>query len=55
MNPAKPKHPFVLHALAAALCSIGAAQAAEIPTGNTDLRIRFDNTVKYNFGYRVNG
>jgi hypothetical protein len=55
MNPAKPNHPFALHALAAALWAIGAAQAAEIPVGNTDLMVRFDNTVKYNFGYRVNG
>lgn len=55
MNPAKPRHPFALHALAAALYAIGAAQAAEIPTGNPDLTVRFDNTFKYNYGYRVNG
>lgn len=54
MNPAIPKHPFAMHALAAALCTIGAAQAAEISTGNADLTVRFDNTVKYNLGYRVN-
>ncbi|MES2019353.1 MAG: DUF1302 domain-containing protein [Pseudomonadota bacterium] len=41
-------------AVAAALCSFGAAQAGELETGNPDLTIRFDNTVKYNFGYRVN-
>jgi hypothetical protein len=51
----KPNHPLVLHALAAALCAIGTAQAAEIAVANPDLVIRFDNTVKYNYGYRVKG
>lgn len=40
-------------ALAAALCAIGAAQASELETGNPDLSVRFDNTIKYNYGYRV--
>lgn len=42
-------------ALAAALCAIGSAQAGEIETGNPDLRIRFDNTVKFNYARRVEG
>ncbi|NRR29369.1 DUF1302 domain-containing protein [Oxalobacteraceae bacterium] len=46
-------HPLVRHALAAALCAIGCANAAEIDTGNPDLAIRFDNTIKYNYGHRL--
>jgi hypothetical protein len=42
-------------ALAAALCAAGAAQSAELNTGNPDLSVRFDNTIKYNYGYRVSG
>lgn len=41
-------------ALAAALCAASAAMAGEIDTGNPDLSIRFDNTVKYNLAKRVN-
>lgn len=37
---------------AAALCS-GAAHAFEIPTGNENLNVRWDNTVKYNAGWRI--
>lgn len=40
-------------ALAAALCALSASQAAEIETGNPDLSVRFDNTVKYNYARRV--
>ncbi|MES2127169.1 MAG: DUF1302 domain-containing protein [Pseudomonadota bacterium] len=40
-------------AVAAALCALGAAHAGEIDTGNPDLVVRFDNTVKYNYAYRI--
>lgn len=40
-------------ALAAALCAIGCANGAEIDTGNQDLAVRFDNTIKYNYGRRL--
>ncbi|RFP13655.1 MULTISPECIES: DUF1302 domain-containing protein [unclassified Duganella] len=54
MKPAK-KQRFALHAVAvgAALCAMGAGQAAEIVTDNPDLAIRFDNTIKYNYANRV--
>lgn len=41
-------------AVATALCSGGALQAAEIATGNPDLAVRWDNTVKYNYASRLN-
>jgi hypothetical protein len=53
MNNAQPKKFFALTALAAAICAIGMAQAGEIATGNPDIAIRWDNTIKYNYGYRV--
>jgi hypothetical protein len=43
----------VLRAMAAALCAIGVAHAAEIETGNSDLAVRFDNTIKFNYGHRL--
>ncbi len=55
MKPAQPYHPLALKALAAALCAIGVAHAAELETGNPDVAIRFDNTIKLNYGQRVNG
>ena len=44
------------HALAAAVVaalSAGSATALEIDTGNPDLSLRWDNTVRYNLGSRV--
>jgi hypothetical protein len=41
-------------ALACALCAHQSAMSAEIDTGNADLSIRFDNTVKYNYARRLN-
>jgi len=38
----------------AALCS-SSAHAFEIPAGSSDLNIRWDNTVKYNVGWRMEG
>jgi hypothetical protein len=40
--------------LAAAICALGTAHAGEIDTGNPDLSVRWDNTVKYNYGHRLN-
>jgi hypothetical protein len=40
-------------AVAAALGSVGAAHATELNTGNPDLDIRWDNTVRYNLGQRA--
>jgi hypothetical protein len=40
-------------AVGAALVSAGQAQAFEIGTGNEDVQIRWDNTVRYNLAQRV--
>ncbi|RJF95717.1 DUF1302 domain-containing protein [Noviherbaspirillum saxi] len=42
-------------AAAAALCAgfCASANAFEIDTGNDDVQMRFDNTIRYNFGHRV--
>ncbi len=40
-------------AVAAALGPMGAAHAVEFNTGNPDLAIRWDNTVRYNLGQRM--
>lgn len=43
-----------LHAIAALLAVWGAsAGAVEIDTGNPDLKVRWDNTLRYNLGVRV--
>jgi len=41
----------IMTAMGFLLC--GSVQAFEIPTGNEDLILRWDNTLKYNSGYRV--
>ena len=52
--PAAPLRRGALYvALAAALGTPLAAHAMEIPTGNEDLVVRWDNTVKYNIGMRT--
>ncbi|AMO24122.1 DUF1302 domain-containing protein [Ramlibacter solisilvae] len=48
------------HALAAATAALcaglcGTAAAVDFDTGNEDLTVRWDNTVRYNLGYRVEG
>ncbi len=55
MKQTQQKQALVLRAtaLAAALCAMGAAGAMELETGNPDLAIRFDNTVKYNYANRL--
>ncbi len=50
-----PRFALRATALAAALCVMGSAQAVDIETGNADLTIRFDNTVKYNYARRMEG
>ena len=40
-------------AIAALFAASGAVQAFEIDTGNPDLQIRWDNTVRYNIGMRA--
>jgi len=40
-------------AVGAVLAAVGTAQAFEINTGNPDLAVRWDNTVRYNLGVRA--
>lgn len=40
-------------AVLSVLSSIGGAHAFELDTGNPDLTVRWDNTVKYNYAHRV--
>jgi hypothetical protein len=40
-------------AVAAVLTAAGSARAFEIDTGNEDLTVRWDNTFRYNLGFRV--
>ncbi|PTQ73181.1 DUF1302 domain-containing protein [Pseudomonas sp. GV071] len=42
-----------LLATAMLLAAVPAVQAVEVDTGNPDLSLRFDNTVKYNYGVRT--
>ena len=42
-------------AVAAACAVSGAAVAFEIDTGNPDLALRWDNTIRYNIGMRAQG
>ena len=49
---AAPGLPKVV-AIAAALSLIGSVEAVEIKTDNPDVQIRWDNTVRYNLGVRV--
>ncbi|VVN80283.1 DUF1302 domain-containing protein [Pseudomonas fluorescens] len=48
----KPSHRSLL-ALATLAASIPAAHGFELDTGNPDWAVRFDNTVKYNYGVRT--
>lgn len=52
---ARPRRPNRLAAGAAALCAAGAAGAFEIDTGNPDISLRWDNTVRYNISVRAEG
>ncbi len=53
--PARARHRIAALAAAAlaALASAPLAQAMELATGNEDLRVNWDNTVRYNLGQRV--
>lgn len=42
-------------ALAACACLHGAAHAMPIDVGNPDVKLRWDNTIKYSSAFRVNG
>ncbi|MBA5608557.1 DUF1302 domain-containing protein [Duganella sp. FT3S] len=55
MKHTQQKQAYALRAtaVAAALCAMGAAGAVELETGNPDLSIRFDNTIKYNYANRL--
>jgi hypothetical protein len=50
-----PELTAVAVAVLAILALTGTAHAVEIDTGNPDVVLRFDNTVRYNLGYRVQG
>lgn len=52
-TPVPARRRPALRAMAAVLCAAGAAHAAEIDTGNPDLAVRFDNTIKFNYGHRL--
>lgn len=53
-NNKKPASIHLIHALSAAIAlASGSAFAFSIDTGNDDLTVRFDNTVKYNIGWRM--
>ena len=51
----RPFGPYLAPCAAAValLCAGTAARAFEIDTGNPDLAVRFDNTVRANYGVRV--
>src|SRR5512142_492816 len=40
-------------AVASALAVAGSARAMDIPVGNPDIAVRWDNTVRYNLGFRT--
>jgi len=59
-NKSSQSHPTSSHALKAtvvAMCAIacGSAAAVEIDTGNDDIQLRWDNTLRYNLGMRTEG
>lgn len=54
-KPALPRHCRRLAGAALALGGFGAAQALEIDTGVPELKMRWDNTVRYNISMRAEG
>jgi hypothetical protein len=52
-RPARAFAPSSFAAVAASVLLVGGAQALEIDTGNTDLAVRWDNTVRLNLAQRV--
>ena len=53
--PQAPRRHAAALAVAAILAPAGAAHAFEIATGNPDIEVRWDNTIRYNLGSRVEG
>lgn len=49
----KTNHGVRMLAIAAAICAIPQAHAANIETGNDELTVRWDNTLKYSSAFRV--
>lgn len=47
-------HPMRITVATALALMAGHASAMELETGNPDLELRWDNTVKYNLGFRMN-
>ncbi len=54
-NVGSARFPLTAMVAALALGGIYSAHAFEIQTGNPDLTVRFDNTVRYNVGVRMEG
>ncbi|GGO84274.1 hypothetical protein GCM10011348_30140 [Marinobacterium nitratireducens] len=54
-NNAPRLHRRLLSTAVLVAMGISSAQAFEVDTGNPDLSVRFDNTVKLNYGQRVEG
>jgi hypothetical protein len=52
-GPVRHPRPQLLAMLLAQLCLAPLARSAEIDTGNPDLKVRWDNTVKYSTAFRV--
>lgn len=49
----KPPHGVRMLAIAAAICALPQAHALDIDTGNDDVSVRWDNTLKYSSAFRV--
>ena len=54
-RPTLRRHALSIAALSLCAMACGTAAAFELDTGNDDLQVRFDNTVRYNLGYRTEG
>ena len=57
LSHCRPANTHALRATALSLCAIacGGANAVEIDTGNSDIQLRWDNTLRYNLGMRTEG
>ena len=56
-NPRRPTSNHAVRATVVTLCTLACANAVavEIDTGNEDIQLRWDNTLRYNLGMRVEG
>ena len=52
-RPTLRRHALSIAALSLCAMACGSAAGFELDTGNDDLQVRFDNTVRYNYGQRV--